>query len=668
MASYGIISRGAWTMSDGHSGTEHQPSVDGHTPAGSWWRFWSGSAWRGWGDKRKHWREYRASARPVEKDLRAARKNASQTTTELEVAEQELAWAQELEPIEVPLRLRKDETALASFGGIRLLETRKKEGKSVWTEVDSGRLYVTDRRFVFSGDKDVTFEYSKLVDSTKTRQGLHLAVSSRKRAHIVSGPTEQLIVTLTAAKEAGEGREASASFADRVERLRSDLGEWDQKVEELDQQLASIPRPQRPMSPAWIPAGALTMAIVAGGGMTDVESVPPSGLAAGESLSTTTAAEVTAATSTSSTSSSSTTRPPATSTLGAVDPVVGVALAPVSAGVSGDPAGVPPSGAESAEVITVTDGDTLDVLLSTGVTDTVRLIGIDAPEGGECMADVASEALAVLASPGSTVYLTTDVSDRDQYDRLLRYVWVGSMSVNEEMVRRGVSVARRYPPDTALADRFQSAQASAQSAGRGMWANEACGPAPSVGLDIVGVNYDPPGDDAQILNEEWIRIRNTGPVPVEMAGWVVRDESASHRFDFPVGFTLGEGQAVTVHSGCGDNTSTELFWCNRGSAIWNNDGDTAYLVDPNGNVHDRYSYRPPVSTTTTTIVATTTTAPTVTSTTSSGGNCHPSYPDVCIPPPPPDLNCADIPHRRFRVVGSDPHGFDGNKDGIGCES
>ena len=49
-------------------------------------------------------------------------------------------------------------------------------------------------------------------------------------------------------------------------------------------------------------------------------------------------------------------------------------------------------------------------------------------------------------------------------------------------------------------------------------------------------------------------------------------------------------------------------------------------------------------------------------------NCDPSYPDVCIPSPPPDLDCKDIPHRNFRVVGSDPHRFDRDKDGIGCES
>jgi len=54
--------------------------------------------------------------------------------------------------------------------------------------------------------------------------------------------------------------------------------------------------------------------------------------------------------------------------------------------------------------------------------------------------------------------------------------------------------------------------------------------------------------------------------------------------------------------------------------------------------------------------------------TNSGGNCHPSYPTVCIPPAPPDLDCKDIPYRRFTVLPPDPHGFDGDYDGVGCES
>jgi micrococcal nuclease len=49
------------------------------------------------------------------------------------------------------------------------------------------------------------------------------------------------------------------------------------------------------------------------------------------------------------------------------------------------------------------------------------------------------------------------------------------------------------------------------------------------------------------------------------------------------------------------------------------------------------------------------------------GRCDPSYPGVCIPPPPPDLDCADVPYRNFRVIPPDPHRFDGDHDGVGCE-
>jgi hypothetical protein len=49
-------------------------------------------------------------------------------------------------------------------------------------------------------------------------------------------------------------------------------------------------------------------------------------------------------------------------------------------------------------------------------------------------------------------------------------------------------------------------------------------------------------------------------------------------------------------------------------------------------------------------------------------DCDPSYPDVCIPSPPPDLDCPQVRFRRFSVIPPDPHGFDGDFDGIGCES
>lgn len=49
-------------------------------------------------------------------------------------------------------------------------------------------------------------------------------------------------------------------------------------------------------------------------------------------------------------------------------------------------------------------------------------------------------------------------------------------------------------------------------------------------------------------------------------------------------------------------------------------------------------------------------------------DCDPSYPDVCISGPPPALACADLEVSGFKVFGADPHRFDRNQDGIGCDA
>ena len=66
--------------------------------------------------------------------------------------------------------------------------------------------------------------------------------------------------------------------------------------------------------------------------------------------------------------------------------------------------------------------------------------------------------------------------------------------------------------------------------------------------------------------------------------------------------------------------------------------------------------------------STSTPPPSTPATETTQSSCDPSYPDVCIPPPPPDLDCGEISHRNFIVLPPDPHRFDGDKDGIGCES
>ncbi len=48
-------------------------------------------------------------------------------------------------------------------------------------------------------------------------------------------------------------------------------------------------------------------------------------------------------------------------------------------------------------------------------------------------------------------------------------------------------------------------------------------------------------------------------------------------------------------------------------------------------------------------------------------DCDAAYPSVCIPPPPPDLDCSQIRERNFKVEAPDPHHFDRDGDGVGCE-
>lgn len=409
--------------------------------------------------------------------------------------------------------------------------------------------------------------------------------------------------------------------------------------------------------------GVILVAAVAVNGGADTPATEP------EAVGTTTtsaAATTTSSTGTTSTSPATTTVPTTTTSRPVPFPDqdrAEILFAVPIAGPSGDPQGDPPPGAEVATVSSITDGDTLRVSWAGG-TEPLRIIGINSPERGECFAAEAAAVLEWLAPVGSTVWLTRDQSDRDQYDRLLRHVWIGNLSVGEEMVRRGAALAREYPPDLAMADRLGSAQLEAKESGLGLWAKDACGQSAGYDLVITQLQADAPGNDHENLNGEFVVIRNQSEMGVDMTGWMVKDESATHRFSFPAGYVLGAGASVTIYTGCGQDSAAKLYWCSPRGAVWNNDGDTAFLLDHHGNVVHDLGWMAP---------ATTTTQPKATTTqpkTSGGGgsDCDPSYPTVCIPPYPPDLNCGDIPHRRFKVLPPDPHGFDGDNDGIGCES
>jgi hypothetical protein len=106
---------------------------------------------------------------------------------------------------------------------------------------------------------------------------------------------------------------------------------------------------------------------------------------------------------------------------------------------------------------------------------------------------------------------------------------------------------------------------------------------------IVDYVFDPRGRDAEDLNGEWVAIANLGSDPVDMTGWVLRDESTQNRFGFPTEFSLSPGKEVLVRSGCGDATETDLFWCTA-DPVWSNGGDTMILQSSRGSVVARERY------------------------------------------------------------------------------
>jgi micrococcal nuclease len=221
---------------------------------------------------------------------------------------------------------------------------------------------------------------------------------------------------------------------------------------------------------------------------------------------------------------------------------------------------VPTNVLQEATVSRVIDGDTIEITIG-GTSYKVRYIGIDTPEATTEIEYFGKEATAKNKElvEGKIVTLIKDVSEVDKYDRLLRYVFVGKMFVNYELVKEGYATVATYPPDVSCAEDFLTAQQYARENNKGLWA----------------------------------------PTPTPPASPTVRPTIAP----------------------------------------------TEQLPPP-----------PPPS------------KPTKTTKPSGGGNCDPSYPTVCIPPPPPDLDCKDIPYRRFQVLPPDPHRFDGDHDGIGCES
>jgi micrococcal nuclease len=125
------------------------------------------------------------------------------------------------------------------------------------------------------------------------------------------------------------------------------------------------------------------------------------------------------------------------------------------------------SSQSSVELVRVVDGDTIVVSVD-GDEERVRLLGMDAPERGECGFDQATNLLKVLLGSGAGIQLIEgSKSDRDSFGRLLRYVDVAGKDLGLELVTSGVAIAgydstTGYPVHDREAD-YRGADAGAIS-------------------------------------------------------------------------------------------------------------------------------------------------------------------------------------------------------------
>lgn len=223
-----------------------------------------------------------------------------------------------------------------------------------------------------------------------------------------------------------------------------------------------------------------------------------------------------------------------------------------------------PSGLQQVKVMRVVDGDTIDVQID-GKVEPVRMLGINTPETGlgqrelECFGREASAWTKALLS-GQTVLIEFDASQgrRDQYDRLLAFVWLeDGRLINLELISQGYAFEYIPPTPTRYQEVLRAAQREARAAQRGLWAAQTCNGR-----------------------------RDADPAAASTAAAAPQPAAPQ---------------------------------------------------------------------------------PAVTAPAAPAANCDPAYPDVCIAPPPPDLDCRDITYRNFRVLPPDPHNFDPDGDGRGCE-
>ncbi len=125
---------------------------------------------------------------------------------------------------------------------------------------------------------------------------------------------------------------------------------------------------------------------------------------------------------------------------------------------------------QKVKVVRVIDGDTIEI----EGKQKVRYTGINSAELHDprrpvgCFAQAAADENRRLVE-GKEIIIQKDVSEVDKYKRLLRYVWIGDIFINDYLIRQGFAQVSTYPPDVKYQQQFMEAQTEAKENNRGLW-------------------------------------------------------------------------------------------------------------------------------------------------------------------------------------------------------
>lgn len=251
------------------------------------------------------------------------------------------------------------------------------------------------------------------------------------------------------------------------------------------------------------------------------------------------------------------------------------------------PEAQPPSEAAAphlARVVRVIDGDTLVAVTEEGEVK-VRLREVNTPERGECGAEQATALLTELA--GDAVRL--EPAGEGPHGRLLAHAFTADGAhIGIALAESGLAHVSDYGDPDGYLPALEQAESAAREAGRGLYGSElGCGKAAVAAsgaespLKLVALDTNPPGDDLGPAGES---VTLEGPPGFALTGWSIKDTSASHRYSFPDGATVPSTGRVQVFSGPGEDREGAFYWGMKGSAVWNNGGDTAFLIAPGGGI------------------------------------------------------------------------------------